>query len=136
VQEFDLGNRVNFLGWFEGHGDLLKSFEQYRGALLPSLEDANGIIVQEAMAIGLPTICLDWGGPQLLVEHQVTGYLVEPVSQNHIVNKIAEHLDQLSTDGALAERMSLAARATAESWRWSRLAGKWIDLYARLQLVR
>ena len=135
VREFGLAARVRFLGWFE-HKDMLDSFQQYRGALLPSLQDSNGILVQEAMAVGLPMICINWGGPQLLVENQVTGYLVEPVSKNYIVTKMAEHLDQLSIDGELAEGMSIAARAKAETWRWSRVAGDWINLYARLPFVR
>src|SRR5262249_28426081 len=67
--ELKLGERVRFVDWYERHEDLIASFSNYRGMVLPSLEDANGIVVQEAMALGLPPICLDWGGPQLLIEH-------------------------------------------------------------------
>ena len=127
----DLGahNRVRFLDWFPSHNDLLNSFGQYRGALLPSLEDANGIVVQEFMALGMPTICLNWGGPQLLIQDQVSGFLIEPRSRDHVVLQMAELLDKLASDDLLAEMISVAARQRAEEWRWSRLAGSWVRMY-------
>ncbi|WP_426413284.1 glycosyltransferase [Bradyrhizobium ganzhouense] len=129
VDSLGLRDRVNFMDWFPSHRQLLDSFGQYRGALLPSIEDANGIVVQEAMALGLPCICLDWGGPQLLVEDGVSGFLVKPLSREAIIQGLAENLDRLAMDGELAEGMSLAARKRAESWRWSAVASEWLSLY-------
>ena len=45
--------------------------------------------LQQAMALGLPAICMDWGGPQLLVEHEKTGYLIEPTTVEQITDKMA-----------------------------------------------
>lgn len=59
VAQFGLSARVRFLGWYPSHADLLDSLDQYRGFVLPSIEDANGIVVQESMALGLPPVCLD-----------------------------------------------------------------------------
>lgn len=128
-----LGDRVRFLGWYESHQDLFASFHDYRGVLLPSIEDANGIVVQEAMAAGLPPICLDWGGPQLLVDDGVNGFLIEPKSREHITDGIAARLDALAEDAALAESMSIAARAKAEAWRWPRIIESWSALYGQLR---
>ncbi len=33
----------------------------------------------------------------------------------------------LAQDGAMAERVSIAARERAESWRWSTLARDWLQ---------
>ncbi|WP_295640467.1 glycosyltransferase [uncultured Methylibium sp.] len=133
VARLGLGDRVRFLGWYESHQDLFASFHQYRGVLLPSIEDANGIVVQEAMAAGLPPICLDWGGPQLLVDDGVNGFLIEPRTRDHITDAIAARLDRLTEDAALAESMSVAARAKAEAWRWPRIIESWSGLYAQLR---
>jgi glycosyltransferase involved in cell wall biosynthesis len=129
----DLGleDRVRFLGWYASHTELLDSLEAYRAVVLPSIEDANGIVVQEAMALGLPAVCLDWGGPQLLVEHGVSGYLIEPRSRDYITRQMAAHLDQLAENQELAESMSIAARAKAESWRWPKVAADWLQAYPR-----
>ncbi|HJV70883.1 glycosyltransferase family 4 protein [Ideonella sp.] len=132
AQELQLGERVRFIDWYERHEDLIASFQAYRGMVLPSLEDANGIVVQEALALGLPPICLDWGGPQLLIQHGVNGFLVDPSTEDAIVRGIAGHLDALAADPGLAERMSQAGRVAAEAWRWPKVIAEWIALYRKL----
>ena len=63
AEDLRLGDRVRFLPWFEDHSQVAEALRAYRGFVLPSLAEANGIVVQEAMMLGLPSICLDWGGP-------------------------------------------------------------------------
>lgn len=133
VKDLGLGDRVRFLGWYTSHSDLFDSFSEYRGVVLPSIEDANGIVIQEAMAVGLPPICLDWGGPQLLIDHGVNGYLIEPKSIDYITTKMANYLDTLGSDSTLAETFSIAGRRKAEDWRWSTVAKKWISYYEVLK---
>jgi glycosyltransferase involved in cell wall biosynthesis len=130
VSALALDGRVKFIDWFPSHGDLLDHLSQYRGSLLPSLEDANGIVVQESMALGLPTICLNWGGPKSLIRDRISGFLIDPVSKNHILSEMAEILDRLANDGGFAEKISIAARSQADQWRWSKIIPTWIDLYA------
>lgn len=122
-------DRVRFLGWYRDRDDLFDQFAQYRGVVFPSLEDANGIVVQEAMAVGLPVVSLDWGGPQLLIDHGLSGYLIEPTSVDHITSRMAEYLDLLASDGELADSISKSARDRAEQWRWSRVVTEWARLY-------
>jgi glycosyltransferase involved in cell wall biosynthesis len=132
VEELGLQSRVRFLDWYERHEDLIASFGAYRGMVLPSMEDANGIVVQEAMSLGLPPVCLDWGGPQLLVKDGETGFLVRPDSLESITRGLAERLDRLAEDAALAERMSVAARHRALEWRWPEVMQQWLALYRGL----
>ena len=132
VKELGLEKRVNFLDWYPDHSQLLDSLINYRGLILPTIEDANGIVVQEAMALGLPAICLNWGGPQLLIENGITGYLIEPKSQEFITDQIAKHLDELAVNVDLAEKMSIASKNKSENWRWSRVITDWISYYSKL----
>lgn len=127
VAQLGLGERVRFIDWYPSHEALLDTLGQYRGLVLPSIEDANGIVVQEAMALGLPAICLDWGGPQLLIEDGVSGYLVPAGAPERIAADLAERMQRLAADGALAERMSVAARQQAQGWRWDHTAQHWLD---------
>ena len=121
-----LDSRVRFLDWYTDQSELFDSFAVYRGMVLPSLEDANGIVVQEAMAMGLPPICLEWGGPALLIEHARTGFLVPPASVDQITSELAKYMDLLAGDGERADEMSQAARSVAQDWRWSVVAAEWI----------
>lgn len=129
VRSLQLEDRVNFLGWCSTHSELLQSLRQYRGLVFPSIGDSNGIVVQEAMALGLPAICLDWGGPQLLVENGETGYLIKPDDREAVTDQIAEYLDKLVTNDELAEQMSIAGRQRAELWRWTNIIQEWTDRY-------
>lgn len=128
VRQLGLGQRVRFLDW-STQDALFESFREYRGVVLPSIEDSNGIVIQEAMALGLPPICLDWGGPSLLIDHGRSGFMVKPVSMDHITSGLAESMDRLSEDGALAEAMSTAAREKAQGWRWSNVASEWLAAF-------
>jgi glycosyltransferase involved in cell wall biosynthesis len=130
----DLGvdDRVRFLDWYENRDDLVASFQNYCGIILPSIEDANGIVVQEAMAVGLVPICLDWGGPQLLIDNGVSGYLVSPDRLDEITARIADCLNLLSEDLSLAIKMSANAKARASGWKWRQLACDWVRCYAAL----
>ena len=136
AKSLELGDRVRFLDWYPRREDLLATLPGYRGMVLPTLEDANGMVVQESMAMGLPSICLDWGGPQLLIEHGVSGFLVAADDAARIPQDLAEHMNSLALDGALAERISLASRVRAQAWRWSTLAGEWLATVNAASLAR
>lgn len=126
VNTLGLTQRVSFIPW-RSHAELLDSLSDYRAFVLPSLADSNGIVVQEAMAVGLPTICLDWGGPQLLIDHQVNGYLIPVDEEEVIISNMAACMDDLAHNGHKAERFSKAARSKAEQWQWSTVAAEWLS---------
>ena len=132
VRKLKVDHRVQFLDWYARREDLVASFANYCGMILPSIEDANGIVVQESMAVGLVPVCLDWGGPQLLIENEVSGYLIKPDSLENIVTEMARCLEHLASDPALARQMSANARRRAEQWKWSLLAEEWIARYSAL----
>lgn len=126
VKALELSSRVSFIPW-RSHADLLDSLSDYRAFVLPSLADSNGIVVQEAMALGLPTICLDWGGPQLLVDHQENGYLVPVDDEEVMLANMAACMDDLAHNGHKAERFSKAARSKAQAWQWTAVADEWLS---------
>jgi glycosyltransferase involved in cell wall biosynthesis len=128
VSKLGLDHRVTFIKW-QRQIEIFNRFHQYRGLILPSFGESNGIVIQEAMAMGLPPICLDWGGPQLLIDHAVNGYLIQPTSEDEVVNQIAKHLDFLAVNDVVAEELSIAARLKANNWRWSRISKQWFTFY-------
>jgi glycosyltransferase involved in cell wall biosynthesis len=132
VRKLGVEERVHFLDWYENRADLVSSFRNYCGIILPSIEDANGIVVQEAMAAGLVPVCLNWGGPQLLIEDAVSGYLISADVLEEIVPAMARSLNLLATDQNLTSAMSVKARARAQQWRWSQLAREWAAQYVAL----
>jgi glycosyltransferase involved in cell wall biosynthesis len=132
VKSLGIQERVRFLDWYEKREDLVASFVNYCGMILPSIEDANGIVVQESMAAGLVPICLNWGGPQLLVEDSVSGFLVSPEPLAEIVPALTRCLNRLAEEPNLAAEMSANASQRAKQWSWSLLVKQWTDMYMSL----
>ena len=133
TQELSLQNRVKFIEWVADHRDLATRLRRYRAFVFPSLAEANGIVVQEAMVMGLPVIAVNWGGPSLLVTAD-TGILIDPVGEEYIIDKLAEAMDSLAEDGKLAERMSVTGRrrAVENGFLWSSVIKDWTKQYRRL----
>jgi glycosyltransferase involved in cell wall biosynthesis len=133
VEELKLGDRVTFIEWVPDHSKLADMLRQYRAFVFPSLAEANGIVVQEAMVQGLPVIACDWGGPSLLVTPQ-TGILIEPQSEQYVIDQLAASMDLLAMDGDLAESMSIEARDRAYShgYLWSGVIRDWRKIYTQV----
>jgi glycosyltransferase involved in cell wall biosynthesis len=55
-------DRVEFLGWRPRREVLRLMAEEADVLLFPSLHDEGGMVVAEAVSIGLPVVCLDRGG--------------------------------------------------------------------------
>ena len=101
----------------------------YRAFVAPSLAEANGISVQEAMMAGLPVICLKWGGPELLADAE-SAVLIEPRSHDQVVRDIAEAMAALATDPDRANRLASRARTIAEHrFGWNSVASEWQAAY-------
>ena len=129
VERLGVGDKVRFMGWMESHDALIARMAEYRGYLVPSLAEANGIVVQEAMMAGLPVICLRWGGPTMLAD-QDSAILIEPGSYDGVVRAIAAAMDALATDPDHANRMVEQAHAIAERrFGWDNVADEWQAAY-------
>lgn len=128
--EEGVADRVNFLGYIPSGPAMFDRWRRARGFIFPSLAEANGIVIQEAMMIGLPIVALNWGGPAALLDAQ-TGILLEPDGEQGVVQGLADALRRLAVDPALAERLSLAARAKAEhlGFSWDALLRNWTGIY-------
>ncbi len=93
------------------HGPELAA--HYRDAdvlALSSAQEGLGIVIQEAMAAGLPVVSTKCGGPESIVRHGHTGYLVPSGD----AQALAEAMLSVITDAGRRREMGRAARAVAE----------------------
>jgi glycosyltransferase involved in cell wall biosynthesis len=105
----DLGiaDRVRFFGALP-RATALAQMRQCHVLLHPVLHDSGGWAAIEAMAAGLPVICLDLGGPATQVtEH--AGFKIPGTSPDQAVCDMAASMTALARDDALWRGQSAAA---------------------------
>lgn len=76
AERLNIADRVEFLGQV-AHEEVLAVFGKFDALLFPSLHDSAGTAVAEALANGVPVICLDICGPRVLVKEGM-GVRVSP----------------------------------------------------------
>ena len=84
----------------------------------PALHEAFGQSCVESLALGRPVICLNWGGPGIIVNDSC-GYLVEPGDRDDTVKRMAEVIVEAGIEKAngLSKEESCRERAALDfSW--------------------
>src|SRR5581483_3998037 len=103
-------------GWIEREEVLRVMREEASVFVFPSLHDEAGWVVVEAMAAGLPVVCLDLGGPPVLAGR---GLVVSPGGQRATAERIAQRV--LGAAEADSEVIRERARAFLVHARLARL---------------
>lgn len=117
---------VHFLGWREDIPQILKASDIL---VLPSLKEAFGQVILEAMASGVITVATNNGGIVDIIKDGVTGYLIPPASSQAIAEKITiilKNPDQ-KRDIERAALASVKASFTAE-----KMADKTLAVYEKV----
>jgi glycosyltransferase involved in cell wall biosynthesis len=91
--------------------ELLELFQRADIFCLPTQADFSSVAGLEAMAMGLPVVVGAVGGIPELIEHGVTGFLIQPGD----IENLASALDPLIADKALRLRIGRAAREACET---------------------
>ena len=98
----------------------------------PSIYEPFGLVILEAMACETPVVASRVGGiPEIVVEGE-TGYLVDldPADPDRFTTGLADRLENLLRDPALAARMGKAGRERVlQHFDWRAIATKTVQLY-------
>lgn len=91
IKLLNIENRVNLVGNIseEKKFQYLENSDAY---ILSSLHEGFGIVLQEAMQVGLPVVSTNYGGQVDLVKEGVNGYLIKYGDINAAVNAVSKIL--------------------------------------------
>jgi len=128
VERLSLTCGVRFVPWLSRES-LLERMSDSDVLLFPSFRDGGGAVVVEAMACGLPVICLDTAGPAFHVQ-DAWGIKIRPDDPNIVVMKIVEALKRLYGNIDLRKGMGLnACRRAHEYYLWERRGEHLQEIY-------
>ncbi len=107
-------------------------YKRHDVLVFPSLHEAGGMAVVEAMAEGLPVVCVDIGGPAVSIAGG-GGIAVAPGGHRQISAEMAHVLGELANSPARVAEMSAAARRTvAEEYTWDAKRARLSEVYRRI----
>jgi glycosyltransferase involved in cell wall biosynthesis len=127
VKELNIEENVNFLGYISG----IKKYSYYKSAdvcVFPSIYEAFGIVLLEAMACGKPVVASNVGGIPFVVEEGKTGLLFESGNVEDLADKIVTILK----DEELREKMGEAGRERAKEFTWDKIAERTVEVYKEI----
>jgi len=97
-----------------------------RVLVLPSLSEAFGHVLTEAMAVGRPVVVTATAGPKEIVNDGVDGFLVPPADSD----ALADAVIKLFSDYELTVKMGLNARRKMElKFDWMNVAKQYYEVY-------
>jgi glycosyltransferase involved in cell wall biosynthesis len=129
IEEVDMAEFIFLKGWL-GKDELIKQYQQADCYLNLSSYEGMPNSVLEAMACALPVIASDIPPHRLLVEHQVTGYLVDLDRSQSLIDQLTE----LATDRRQGRVMGEAGRQLVLAGHsWTAVANSYMALFARHQ---
>jgi len=132
ARKLGVAERVTFWGSIP-RSLVLEKLAECDALLHPALHESGGWVCQEAMAAGLPVVCLDLGGLALQVTEE-TGIKIPALSPAQVVSELAAALIRLAEDPALRARMGRAARRrVAGSFHWDDRGDSMMEIYKEIK---
>jgi glycosyltransferase involved in cell wall biosynthesis len=124
ADRLDIQAKVHFWGLMPRQ-DVLTRLQECDVLVYPCLRGAISMACLEAMAVGLPIICLDLGGPALQVTEE-TGCKVPAITPEQVVTDLTKTMLLFATNPDRRKHMGQAARKrVVEHFDWDK-KGEWI----------
>lgn len=125
VEAAGLQDKVHFLGNISIE-DVQLELSRANCLVVPSFQENTPLTIAEAMAGGVPVVAARVGGIPGMVKDRETGLLVDP----HSIRSIAQAVQKILSDEALARSMGHCARQAADGrFRASAVCRKTVQAY-------
>lgn len=125
LEEIKTQIHIRYLGFVNSDDILIEIYRTADVMVVPSISEAFGQTVTEAMACGIPVVAFNCSGIKEIIDHKQNGYLAQPYDSNDLANGIIWCLEN-----NLDKTLSINARKKVEGNYSSELiAKKFYNLY-------
>lgn len=129
IAELGLEHHVTIHGWVP-QPECPALLRQCDVLVLPSAYECGGAVVLEAMALGMPAIATNWGGPTDYITDDV-GVLVDPTSREGLIDGFVDAMRRLGQSAELRRRMGEAGRRrVVEDFDWRQKVSRMLEIFA------
>jgi glycosyltransferase involved in cell wall biosynthesis len=118
------------LGWLP-HDETLRQYHWAQVFLFTSLRDTTGTVVLEALAAGLPVVCLDHQGARDFVTDQC-GIKVPVTTPGKTIDGLRDAIAALARDPSYRRRLGEGAVRRAERYAWPHNGAQLAEVYRRV----
>lgn len=119
AEEMGIDTYIDWVPWMS-HEDMRCFYKNFDCFLYPSLHDSGGLVVLEALSCGTPVVCLDIGGPGVIV-NESCGAAIKV--RNRDVDQLVGDL-AFAVQEVIKRDTSVGCRMRASHFSWSNLSTK------------
>lgn len=123
INNLGLQKKVNLHGVMSWQ-KLSKTYYKYDLFIIPSREEAHGLVTIEAMASGLPIIASDIPGLRNAIQNNTTGILVKPTVQN-----FSNAIIKIVGDTELKKKLIKNGLEDVKKYDWEKIIQKYETSY-------
>lgn len=124
IADLKLGDCITWIPWMKQQ-DLLTAYQTFNVLLFPSMHDSSGNVALEAMASGLPVVCLDLGGPAQIVNASCGRVVpVQGLNADQVIDGIAAALTEIAINPDVANSLRIGALQRVSSFSWQNVVGE------------
>ena len=124
IVELGLTHVVNLAGFRPDVHSIMKASDAF---VLPAANEPFGLVLLEAMSLGVPTLAAQSGGPLEIINDGFTGYLFRPNDTAHLAERIIHVLQEPVNTNDISQ---LAKESVREKFSSSVMASATIRAYA------
>lgn len=119
---------VRIVGWLD-QVQVASIMRDSQAFVFPSVREFGGGVVLEAMACGLPSIIVNYGGPGELVD-ETCGIPLPLCNREAMIDQLRFAMEKLSADHGLCAQLGQAAvQRVQDSFTWNKKAQKLYEFY-------
>jgi glycosyltransferase involved in cell wall biosynthesis len=124
ARQLGIQDQVKFLGYVS-EKELVSLYSEALTLVHPAITESFGLVLLEAMALGVPVIAAAADGPNVLIKDGQTGLLV-PTSDSE---SLAKAMIRILNEAGLVKVLGKAGIGVAENYQVEKMIERTVDIY-------